>query len=93
MVPEIHCGRVKMQGLCNERLIASDGAGESFQRQFGIDLSNQTTEPADTGSGHEFVTDPGDGLLYCTKCPMVAYDLADAATEPECPLPLESWSA
>ncbi len=58
-------------------------------------MFNETNEPSRTGTttGHDFVTDPGDGLLYCTQCPMVAYDLADAATEPECPLPLESWSA
>ncbi|WP_185445606.1 hypothetical protein [Kribbella qitaiheensis] len=37
---------------------------------------------------HEFVTNPCDGLLYCQRCPMVAYDLADAATEPICPMPL-----
>ncbi|WP_344157223.1 hypothetical protein [Kribbella yunnanensis] len=48
--------------------------------------------PTGTTTGHDFVTDPGDGLLYCTRCPMVAYDLADAATEPECPLPLDIWS-
>lgn len=48
---------------------------------------------AEDSPGHDFVEGPSDGLLYCTRCPMVAYDLADAATEPECPLPLESWSA
>ncbi|WP_165956582.1 hypothetical protein [Kribbella antibiotica] len=58
-------------------------------------MFNETNEPSRTGTttGHDFVTDPGDGLLYCTQCPMVAYDLTDASTELECPLPLETWSA
>jgi hypothetical protein len=38
--------------------------------------------------GHELVTNPDDGLLYCTRCPLVAYDLTDVATEPHCPMPL-----
>lgn len=84
-----------MRSPCNERLTFSDGAGENPQPQSGINLFNETSEPRPTGTttGHDFVTDPGDGLLYCTQCPMVAYDLTDAATEPECPLPLETWSA
>jgi uncharacterized C2H2 Zn-finger protein len=49
--------------------------------------------PADGNSpGHELVRNPSDGLLYCTRCPMIAYDLADAATDPQCPLPLQPWS-
>ena len=38
--------------------------------------------------GHERFTDPRDGLLYCRRCPLIAYDLADVATEPLCPMPL-----
>lgn len=38
---------------------------------------------------HELVTNPIDGLLYCLRCPLVAYDLADAATEPTCPMPID----
>jgi hypothetical protein len=42
---------------------------------------------------HELVAGPDDGLLYCTRCPLVAYDLDDAASESECPMPLRSRSA
>jgi hypothetical protein len=38
--------------------------------------------------GHELFTDPDDGLLYCRRCPLVAYDLADVASEPQCPMRL-----
>lgn len=37
---------------------------------------------------HELVSSLEDGLLYCLKCPLVAYDLNDVATEPICPMPL-----
>ena len=40
-------------------------------------------------SGHDLVGNLDDGLLYCQRCPLVAYDLADAATEPICPMPLQ----
>jgi hypothetical protein len=39
--------------------------------------------------GHELVSDFDSGLLYCRRCPLVAYDSADAATEPLCPMPLQ----
>jgi hypothetical protein len=42
--------------------------------------------------GHELVSDPVDGLLYCRQCPLVAYDLDDVATEPVCPMPLDITS-
>jgi hypothetical protein len=38
---------------------------------------------------HDLVGDPDDGLLYCLRCPLVAYDLNDVATEPTCPMPLD----
>jgi len=41
--------------------------------------------------GHELVIDPYDGLLYCERCPLVAYDLDDVATEPQCPMPLHAF--
>ncbi|MFK4089532.1 hypothetical protein ACI2LF_35795 [Kribbella sp. NPDC020789] len=41
---------------------------------------------------HDLVRDPEDGLLYCTRCPLVAYDHADAASEPDCPMPLQFGS-
>ncbi|MFG1817715.1 hypothetical protein ACGFIF_28425 [Kribbella sp. NPDC049174] len=40
--------------------------------------------------GHDLVTDAETGLLVCSRCPLVAYDLADAETEPTCPMPLRS---
>jgi hypothetical protein len=43
---------------------------------------------AGTSHGHQLMTNPDDGLLYCTRCPLVAYDLDDVATEPDCPMPL-----
>jgi hypothetical protein len=43
--------------------------------------------PFSTGN-HDLLVDPDDGLLYCTRCPLVAYDLADAAGEEPCPGPL-----
>jgi hypothetical protein len=43
--------------------------------------------PFSTGN-HDLLVDPDDGLLYCTRCPLVAYDLADAASEEPCPGPL-----
>ncbi|MFI5735269.1 hypothetical protein ACIA49_34475 [Kribbella sp. NPDC051587] len=43
--------------------------------------------------GHELVADPDDGLLYCTRCPLVAYGKDDATSEPECPMPLQSRPA
>ncbi|MGC4938825.1 hypothetical protein [Kribbella sp. DT2] len=42
--------------------------------------------PFTTGD-HDLLVDPDDGLLYCTRCPLVAYDLADAASEEPCPGP------
>jgi hypothetical protein len=48
---------------------------------------------AGSTQSHKLVADPNDGLLYCTRCPLVAYDLDDAASEPECPMPLQSRSA
>lgn len=46
---------------------------------------------AGTAHGHELVTNLDDGLLYCTRCPLVAFDLADVASEPQCPMPLHHW--
>ncbi|WP_433169228.1 hypothetical protein [Kribbella sp. CA-247076] len=52
-----------------------------------------TTCPASTVSaGHDLVADPETGLLYCTRCPLVAYDLHDARSSPTCPMPLQSWA-
>ncbi|TDD22304.1 hypothetical protein E1218_19580 [Kribbella turkmenica] len=49
--------------------------------------------PAAGGArGHDLVTDPGTGLLYCTRCPLVAYDQLDARSSPTCPMPLQSWA-
>jgi hypothetical protein len=42
--------------------------------------------------GHDLITDSDDGLLYCRRCPMVAYDLDDVASEPNCPMPLQPWA-
>jgi hypothetical protein len=48
--------------------------------------------PAAGGAhGHDLVRDPDDGLLSCSRCPLVAYDLHDAPREPICPMPLQSW--
>lgn len=42
----------------------------------------------DDNRGHDVLIDPDDGLLYCTRCPLVAYDQADLASEPPCPGPV-----
>jgi len=43
--------------------------------------------------GHDLFTDPETGLLYCSRCPLVAYDVTDAQTEPTCPMPLQPWTS
>ncbi|GAB3821848.1 hypothetical protein [Kribbella italica] len=45
--------------------------------------------PFATGN-HDLLVDPDDGLLYCTQCPLVAYDLADAAGEEPCSGPVHN---
>lgn len=55
------------------------------------EIENSPCPAAGTSHGHDIVVDPDDGLLYCQRCPLVAYDVADLATEPNCPIPLQSW--
>lgn len=55
------------------------------------EIENTSCPAAGDTHGHELFTDPDDGLLYCRRCPLVAYDLDDVATEPQCPMPLHSW--
>ena len=57
-----------------------------------LEIDNTSCPAAGKAHGHQLVTDPDDGLLYCTRCPLVAYDLDDVATEPTCPMPLQSWN-
>ena len=53
-----------------------------------LEIENTSCPAAGTPHGHELFSDPDDGLLYCKRCPLVAYDLDDVATEPICPMPL-----
>jgi hypothetical protein len=65
--------------------------GAHFLDRFEIE--NTTCPAAGPAHGHDLINDPGDGLLYCTRCPFVAYDLNDVATDPICPMPLHPWGA
>lgn len=56
-----------------------------------LEIENTSCPAAGDTHGHELFTNPDDGLLYCRRCPLVAYDLDDVATEPQCPMPLHSW--
>jgi len=58
-----------------------------------LEIDDTTCPAAGQPHGHDLVSDPDDGLLYCRRCPLVAYDLDDVATEPVCPMPLQSWTA
>ncbi|MGY4765698.1 hypothetical protein ACXC9Q_02130 [Kribbella sp. CWNU-51] len=57
------------------------------------EIENTTCPAAGPAHGHDLVSDPADGHLYCTRCPFVAYDLNDAATDPICPMPLQPWGS
>ncbi len=69
------------------------GTGEALRSLSGemrtvTDSSADSTGQQVVAHGHELVSNLDDGLLYCVRCPLVAYDLDDVATEPECPMPL-----
>ncbi|WBQ03865.1 hypothetical protein [Kribbella sp. CA-293567] len=53
-----------------------------------IDIENTPCADLTRAHEHQLVRAATDDLLYCRQCPMVAYDLADAATDPHCPLRL-----
>ncbi|MEV8375957.1 hypothetical protein AB0P21_24680 [Kribbella sp. NPDC056861] len=63
------------------------GCGTRFTERLQIEYfaCPAIEEPHD----HDLVSDPDDGLLYCLRCPLVAYDLDDVGTEPACPMPLD----
>ncbi|ADB31040.1 hypothetical protein Kfla_1946 [Kribbella flavida DSM 17836] len=50
-----------------------------------LEVEESRCPVADQARGHDLLVDPDDGLLYCTRCPLVAYDLADVGSEPPCP--------
>jgi hypothetical protein len=52
-----------------------------------LEMENAPCPPVARTHNHDLVTGD-DGLLYCRHCPLVAYDLADVTSEPDCPLPL-----
>ena len=65
------------------------GCGAHFADRFEIE--GTSCPAAGEAHGHDLVSDLELGLLYCKRCPLVAYDLNDVATEPICPMPLQSW--
>lgn len=56
-----------------------------------LEIENTFCRASGQAHGHDLFSDPDDGLLYCRRCPLVAYDLNDVDTEPICPMPLQSW--
>ncbi|MEV8378747.1 hypothetical protein AB0P21_38760 [Kribbella sp. NPDC056861] len=61
------------------------GCGARFVDR--LEIEERFCPAATVAHGHHLVGD--DGLLYCRRCPLVAYDLTDVATEPSCPMPLQ----
>jgi hypothetical protein len=53
-----------------------------------IDIESTACPDLAKAHEHQLVRAATDDLLYCRQCPMVAYDLADVATDPHCPLRL-----
>jgi hypothetical protein len=57
-----------------------------------LEIEETRCAGAGEAHGHDLVSDPEHGFLYCTRCPMVAYDEDDVADEPTCPMPLQARS-
>lgn len=65
------------------------GCGAHFTDR--LEIEGTSCPAAGEAHGHDLVSDLELGLLYCKRCALVAYDLNDVATEPICPMPLQSW--
>jgi hypothetical protein len=52
-----------------------------------LEMEDAPCPAAGRAHNHDLISDD-DGLLYCRQCPLVAYDLADVSSEPDCPIPL-----
>jgi hypothetical protein len=85
----VDLSRVTAQGRSNPTPVCFRCGAHFTDR---LDIENTSCPAAGDSHGHRLVTDPEDGLLYCTRCPLVAYDLTDVASEPNCPMPLQPWS-
>jgi hypothetical protein len=76
-------------GLFGDRFVTSFCSRCGAQLGVGSGGDGEPCPAAEHVHEHELVTDALDGLLYCRRCPLIAYDLDDVATEPICPMPLE----